>query len=395
MAAANIVSSLFSILLFIYLARTLLPEALGFLSYVFTMIFFMANFIDLGLSTYGIRAIAKDGPRASDYLSEIASFRVLIAFLLSFVFMAAIALSGEANTVKILTIESLLILFTISLASEWAFQGLEKMHMVFISFLVTGALQLSSIFLFVKSSEDLFKVPLLYFAATLPVIIIFLRRLKFRLRIKRDDFRNMMRYLSSSMVLWSISIFVQIYNNFDIFILGIFRSIEEVGHFTVARRVIGAVTMFTLFLTNAVLPRLSHSYVNDTSQFRLTTKKFLLLMACLILFICLPLIIFSKNIIMFTVGADYVSADMSLKIMFLGLVLILFNLPYSTGLIAAGFEKDVLMQAFASAVISLISNFILIPKYGMIGAAVSFVLAEAVAITWILAIYKKKMCAVK
>ena len=51
MAASNIVSSLFSVILFIYLARALAPVAFGYISYVFTLIFFLANFVDMGLST--------------------------------------------------------------------------------------------------------------------------------------------------------------------------------------------------------------------------------------------------------------------------------------------------------------------------------------------------------
>ena len=72
-------------------------------------------------------------------------------------------------------------------------------------------------------------------------------------------------------------------------------------------------------------------------------------------------------------------------------MIILFNLPFSTGLIASGFEKDVLKQAFASAVLSISSNFILMPKYGMLGGSISFVLAESLALVWILYLYRNKI----
>jgi O-antigen/teichoic acid export membrane protein len=80
LAAANIVSSLFGMILFIYLARVLGPDSFGYLSYALTITFFLANFVDMGLSTYGIREIAKNTARVSDYVSEIASFRFLIAY---------------------------------------------------------------------------------------------------------------------------------------------------------------------------------------------------------------------------------------------------------------------------------------------------------------------------
>lgn len=79
LAAANVVSSLFGAALFIYLARILGPDAFGYFSYAFTITFFLANFVDMGLSTYGIREIAKNKSRVSDYASEIVSFRLLTA----------------------------------------------------------------------------------------------------------------------------------------------------------------------------------------------------------------------------------------------------------------------------------------------------------------------------
>ena len=391
MAAANIISSLFNVIIFIYLARALMPEALGYLSYAFTLVFFLANFVDLGLSTYGIREVAKDKARMSDYVSEIVSFRLIIAGVLAAALFISVSFSRHLGILKILVLESSLLLFIFGFATEWAFQGAEKMHMVFISFATTSALQFLLIYTFVKTPADLSKVPILYFVAALPIILIFLTRLRFKLRIKRMDLQRIVIYLSSSLVIWSISIFAQIYNNFDIFILGIFRKIEEVGYFTIARRIIGGAALLMVFLANAVLPRLSHAFCNDIAQFKAATQKFLKISIILTLFILLPVIFFSKEFILLTVGSQYLPVSTPLRIMFVGFGFILFNLPYSTGLIAGGLEKEVLKQAAASAMLSITSNFILIPKYGMIGAAISFSMAEALALSWILWIYGKRV----
>ena len=68
LAAANIVSSLFGAVLFIYLARVLGPDSFGYFSYALTITFFLANFVDMGLSTYGIREIAKNRARSPNTL---------------------------------------------------------------------------------------------------------------------------------------------------------------------------------------------------------------------------------------------------------------------------------------------------------------------------------------
>jgi O-antigen/teichoic acid export membrane protein len=72
---------------------------------------------------------------------------------------------------------------------------------------------------------------------------------------------------------------------------------------------------------------------------------------------------------------------------------VIFNLPYSTGLIAAGKEKKVLKQVLASAALSVILNVFLMPRYGMIGASISFLCAEILAIVLILWAYRKHIIA--
>lgn len=391
LAAANIVSSLFGAVLFIYLARALGPDSFGYFSYALTIVFFLANFVDMGLSTYGIREIAKNRARVSDYASEIVSFRFLVASLLFFLLAIATILSSHSTILKTIIIASSLMLFTFALATEWAFQGIEKMGMVFISFAVTSFLQLGLTYLFVKNPSDLLRAPIIYFAATIPILLSYLKILNFKALLKVDDLKKIFSYLSSSLVIWSIAIFAQVYNGLDILIVGLFRPIQDVAYFTIARRVIGAFILFMIFLTNAVLPRLSSTFCNDPSLFKATTRKFLKLAIALTIFILLPSIFLCERVMVFAVGRDYIPAVLPLNIMMIGLIFVLFNLPYSTGLIACGMERDVMIQTAASAALSLLLNFIIIPRYGIIGASISFTIIEIFAFVWIFWIYEKKI----
>jgi O-antigen/teichoic acid export membrane protein len=390
LTAANTAGSLFGALLVIYLARVLEAENFGYISYATALVFYLFNFIDLGLSTYGIREIAKSRG-TGDYVSDIVSFKLVMAAAI-FILLVALSIAiVQPPVLKWLMITTGLLLFTSSAATEWAFQGTEKMHMVLVSYGTTSALQLMLSFIFIKGPSDILKVPVVAFLGALPVATAFLYKLKFRLRISRINFKNIGIYLSSAMVIWAISVFAQAYNGLDIVLLGLFRPPAEVGCFTVARRMVGASTVLMVLLANAVLPRLSCTFGSDITQFRRATAKFLKISVLLVAAVFLPLVLFVEQIISFTVGNEYLSAAAPLRIMAFALILIMFNLPYSTGLIAACFEKDVLKQAFASAALSVILNFVLMPKYGMIGASISFVSAESLALIWILVIYRKRI----
>ncbi|MFA4982379.1 MAG: flippase [Candidatus Omnitrophota bacterium] len=392
MGAANCVSSLFGAIMLIYLARTLMPAALGNLSYAISIIVFLASFLDLGLSTYGIREVAKaGGSDVSEYVSNIVSLRFVIAVILTVIVAAVSMISRQPGILKLLMIETCLMMFMAAFATEWAFQGLEKMYMVFASFLVTSLLQLTLMLVFVRHPEDVVKVPFFYFLGSIPVIATFLKLLKFRFKVRKPDTAKLKLYLTSSLVIWAIAMFAQVYNNLDIFLLGLFRKAEEVGYFTVARRAVGGVTILAVFLANALLPRLSCTFNIDAKQFKGATIKFLAVTTVIIILILLPVLFFAKDLLRLTVGAEYVPAAIPLNIMIGALILVLFNLPFSTGLIAACLEKEVLKQVIASAFFSVALNLVLIPKYGMVGAAVSFFCAEALALIWILYVYKVKI----
>ena len=118
MAASNVASNLLSAALFIYLARILGPESFGLLSYIFTLVFFLANFVDLGLSTYGMREVAKDKSRVSEYVSGIVSFRLVIAVIMFGFFIFSGFLSSDMHYLKYLMLGSSVIFFMWALGSE-------------------------------------------------------------------------------------------------------------------------------------------------------------------------------------------------------------------------------------------------------------------------------------
>lgn len=388
---ANAIRTLVQLLIFIYLARTLLVEAFGHFAYAFTIVMYLMNFIDLGLSTYGIREIAKNKKRTFKYVSDIVSFRILLALCCYVIILAVVIFSKNPLNIKLLNLGMGLLLFSSAISTEWAFQGREKMHMVFLSYFVTSCLQFLLLFSFVRLPKDLVITPVLFFIAAIPIGIIFLRALRFRLEIWRIDFKRIRMHLGSSIIIWSISVFAQLYNGFDIVILGFFRGAGEVGYFTVARQLVGGVITFAVFLANAVLPKLSATFNKNFEEFNRARIHFLKVLLILGVFTILPLLIFTKEILTITVGVNYLPAVPVIRILVLSSIFVFFNVPFSTSLIAGGLEKKVFMQVIAVAIFSVFSNFILIPRFGMIGAAFTYLFTEFIALIWIGIIFYKNI----
>ena len=87
--------------------------------------------------------------------------------------------------------------------------------------------------------------------------------------------------------------------------------------------------------------------------------------------------VLSKPIIMLVGGSQYLAGDGSLKILSFSLIFALIASIFSNCiLIINRLEKRCLVGTVASATINVILNFILIPKIGIAGAAITTVLAE-------------------
>ncbi|MFZ5800816.1 MAG: flippase [Candidatus Omnitrophota bacterium] len=394
MASANLTCGLLNIAMYIYLARKLGAGRFGKFSFVQALVFYLFNFIDLGLSTFGTREIAKDTSRLRQFVDQIISLRLIIAFLLYAVFVLLTLVSKEIPEIKALMLLTALWFFSYAAATEWAFQGLEKMQMVFISLVATVSLQFLAVLFLVNNDNYYYALPGVLVLATLPIAAIYLRILLFRPQFFNIDFKALKIFFSSALVIWAISLFAQVYNGFDVVLMGALRSPAETGYFTVARRFTGGLTFISIFLANAALPRYANALSRGKGQCKKITLDFLKIVVSTALGLFVLIIVFCREIILLTVGAEYLAAEGVLKILMVGVALVFVNLPFSTALIAASREKAVLKQALSSAALNVSLNLFLIPKWGMEGAAWSFVAAEVLALTWVVGLYKRSLLTV-
>ena len=106
------------------------PAAYGNFEFTLALMTFFALSVDLGLSTYGAREIAKQRSRAAILLRDICLLRALLAAGLFAVLVLLVLLVEKNPEVKIL-----LILYGVSLLGipgllHWFFQGHDLMHWV-------------------------------------------------------------------------------------------------------------------------------------------------------------------------------------------------------------------------------------------------------------------------
>lgn len=166
---------------------------------------------------------------------------------------------------------------------------------------------------------------------------------------------------------------LQVVNNqADIIVLGIFRTDEEVGVYRAVFQVAFLVVFGLQAMNQLLQPHFARLYrQKDTDRLQRLVK----LSARIIFILALPpvffFVFFGGNLLAILFGEPFRVGALALAILTLGqLGKALWG--YSGNLLTmCGFEKDVFYSATAAAIMNLALNFLLIPEYGSVGAAIA------------------------
>ncbi|MFQ5636735.1 MAG: flippase [bacterium] len=166
------------------------------------------------------------------------------------------------------------------------------------------------------------------------------------------------------------------YSNVDSTMLSFMSGDQVVGWYTVALRLKLAMMALPLGIMRAVYPALSAYYKSNEEAFRNLFSKTFKLLFWTGTSIAIVLSLLSEKIIVVIFGEQFINGAGALKF------LAWSTAVYFIGTTMTHVTRSVGKQVFtakvvaASAVLNLILNFVLIPKYSLLGAAFATLMAE-------------------
>lgn len=197
----------------------------------------------------------------------------------------------------------------------------------------------------------------------------------FELKNKEKSIKNQVLSYSSMVIL--IHFMHLILNKIDRVMLGIFSTSEVVGVYNTAASVTILLTFFLSSSNMIFSPIISELYsknkLNMLQSLYSTITKWLIILT-------VPIMIniyFFSEIIMGFFGEEYLIGASTLFI--LGLGQLINTAVGANGYIMnmCGFEKLLLINDIFMAIINIILNVVMIPKYGMLGAAIATAISIA------------------
>lgn len=368
-----------------YVTRIFSSEDLGTYGYFNSIVTYFILLATLGVANYGTKEVSGNRKNIQPTFWGIYSLQVVAAFI-SIVLYLLLCWSVPSMQNPVAYILGLSLLSK-GLDISWLFQGLEDFRKITIRNITVKLLGILSIFLFVKTPNDLYLyVFLLTGFELLGQLSMWLPAKEF-IGKPHFDVVHAKEHLKPVILLFLPQIAISLYVTLDRTMLGALSSTKDVGIYDQALKIINILLTIVTSLGSVMLPRVSS--LLSSGDYKAVNKmhEMSFLIYNLIIFpIIAGMLIVNKDFVNFFLGKDFQEARVAIDIMIARMFFIGWtNIMGIQILIPHNKNREFMLSTTIPAFVSVGLNLLLIPSLGFIGASITSVLTEA--LVWVIQYY--------
>ncbi|MDO9565589.1 MAG: flippase [Candidatus Desulfaltia sp.] len=371
--AGKIISGAIALVTVIFLARYLGASNFGTYSFIFAYLGFFVIITDLGISLILIREISRDRAKADSFIGNAIIIKIILSlFALSLACLIISFLHYPFNTKLLIYIASLSFLLSFRSLYGLIFQVNLRMEYPLLVNIVMNLLRLV-LFLFLI----FLKAPLFWFIIVVLINIfpefLLIRHLSRRfVRPKFEMNLGIWKYLFKES--WPLALtagFIMIYHRIDQLMLFQMKGAEAVGYYSAAVGLPEALVIFPSAFMTSVFPLMSQYFqTSRQSLVQVYTLSFKY-MLMFIIPIAVGTTLLSKSLISLIYGESFLPSAPALSILIWAEVFVFYGLIHYEILISTNKQRVYLLFTSIGAVVNVILNLILIPRYGIVGASIA------------------------
>lgn len=379
-----------------YLARKLGASQLGVFSFTSSIVAYFTLFAMLGTVNYGTRYIAsvknnrlkRDKLFSSIYTLQLFTTAIaIVAYLFYLLFFCP-----ENKTIAII---QGIALISCMVDINWLFWGVEDFQITVTRSIVIKILTVLSILIFVNKESDLWIYTIIMLGGTLISNLILFLYLQRHASYTKVTLKQVKEHLVPNLVLFIPLLAMSVYHTMDKTMLGAMSTYEQSGFYYNSDKIVQIPLLVVNGIGTVMLPRMSALIAEKKQKeadnlFMITLEG----VAAISIAIACGIAAISKEFVPFFFGKGY-DACIVITIAFTPILLIKgFSIIIRTQyLIPMEMEKEFTKSVVVGALVNLLLNFILIPPYGALGAAIATVIAELVAcILQFFSIRQRNLC---
>ncbi|MFR2067124.1 flippase [Clostridium sp.] len=363
-----------------YTSRVLGREGIGLYSYTLSITQYFIIIGTLGMSLYGNRAIAyvRDNKKElSKTFWAILVLRILTTTISLIMYLSIFCLNNEN---KIMYLIQALNILAATIDISWLYMGLEDFRKTVTRGLVVKILCVLSIFIFVREQSDLWIYTLIN---ALMLVLgngfmwLYLPKAVDKTKI---TFKDMKIHLIPTLQMFIPQIAIQVYAVLDKTMLGILATKGDVGIYEQSQKIVKIVGGLVTSLGVVMLPRMSNTFANgDKKKMNEYLNKSLIFVSYMSIPMFIGLAAISNEFVPWFFGEDFLQVRYIMMILTPILFFIAINNVLGVQyLLPTNRTKEYTIAVSTGAITNVVFNFLLIPKYKVIGACIATLLAELI-----------------
>ncbi len=382
-------SALLGYSLRVILARNLEPIELGLFYAIFNFVMFFSLLRNFGLGAALIKYIPQyqvknETHLISSSISSIFWLRILIAGLVSLILLSITTYLSEhyfkdPRATLIYFFIVLFFFFGIIVDNlRNLFEAFQKPFLFpLVDFSKNLVVLLLCIFLFYFSSLERVLIPgIAYFLSVVflpfiffPIFLYVFPLFKYSLRFNKTLAKE---YLFFGLPFILISVSSIIISQVDTLILTYFRTLEEVGVYNIVLPTSLLLLYFSNALSSVLFPLCSQLMAKkDFNQLSTIIKVIQKYIFVVIVPIGFSLFVFARDFLGLLFGEEYTTGALALQILIPGVIFYVLSIVFQYILAGIGHPKKVAFIVGAAALTNLGLNLLLIPSFGINGAAIT------------------------
>lgn len=360
-----------------YITRVLGAEGLGRYSYSFSVMSYFSIFILLGLNNYGNREIAqhrKNREELSETFWNIYATQFVLGGIVSCVYLAYCLLyTSDSQLSWIFFINILATVIDVN----WALCGLEEFKLIAYRNASLKVVTAILIFILIKEKKDLWVYCLILSTSSL-ISQFFCWPIVFKnIKFAKPKWEKIYKHIAPSLIFFATIISISVFKVMDKIMLGLLTNKVEVGLYEASERIIQIPTILVTSLGNVMMPHISRQITLGNQRIKETIRRSLFFSMFVSSSICMGIMGISQEFVPFFYGTGFEKCSVLYLILLPSCIFMAFaNVIRTQYMIPYHLERLFLISGILGAIVNFSCNFLLIPKFESVGAAIGTLVAE-------------------
>lgn len=378
----------------VWVARYLGPDDYGRWNYALSYVSIFAVLIGSALNNVVVRELVKSPENKNKILGSSFVLKLCGAiFALIFSVSSIYLFSNQSHLVKTMVLIVALgtIFQSFEVVSYWFESKVESSYAVIARSIAFITSSLFKIFFVVKG------YPVIWFAATsaaevLICSISYIGVARFgreNILLWRYDKKIAKQILVAGTPLILAGIVSVVYSKVDKILVGTYIGPGALGNYSVGTMLTDSWSFIATAVAISVYPSIIYTKLNNVDLYETRMKRLYSLMVVSAVVMCLPISIFSHQIINLLYGPRFSQAAIVLSIYVWTAVPVFLDVAGQKWLYAENLQKFLPIKSLIGSVVSIFLNLIFIPKYGIVAAALTALVSISIATYFSNALFKE------